>query len=95
MDAYELDLLEQEANEALYRVDPAFARELGYRPPPPPDPKLAIAFQRLMANQALQQQGSMFAQLGQQQQVPGPFERQLRGAGGLGGMLGSALGLRL
>lgn len=89
MTDYELDRLEREANERLYAVDPDFARELGYEPPPQPDPEQAHRFQEMLANCAQQQPSRS---LMQQMQGQGSLQQGLR-VGHIGSALGNPFGM--
>lgn len=105
MDDYELSRREREADEALYAVDPDLARELGYAPPPAPDPavraQMEATLSKLAANYVGPQQlGAVAAQNAavQHQQMLSAHQGGILGAfgailgGAVGGVQGSAAG---
>lgn len=83
MDDRELERLEREADEALYRVDPSFAQELGYIPPPQPTPGHVSLHEALMMQRSHSIQQPHLAQT---QQYQGGLSGSMGGAGLVGGV---------
>lgn len=99
---HEIERREREANEALYAVDPDFALEMGYVPPPAPPVRNPDLYRNVPSQETTDLHRALMSQASavQAQQQVRPSQGlfgQLAGAvgGGMGPLFGGALGASL